>query len=184
MAEKLCIPNLEEFLENEYLPDKGIGWFVPPALAESSAASYCAPGSSRSAGTSAEPRANEYSELVAKKSDPKNDGKIQNIISNSMKAAGIAAEALSLTSGVPQHTIEEIIYEKGYRPSKNTLLSLCIGLHLNAEQAQELLNYEGHDFRRGSRFDLIVKYCLDNEYFDVEGINEILSAYGEGHLGA
>ena len=61
MAEKLCIPNLEEFLENEYLPDKGIGWFVPPALAESSAASYCAPGSTRSSDTSAEPRANEYS---------------------------------------------------------------------------------------------------------------------------
>ena len=101
-----------------------------------------------------------------------------------MKTAGIPAESLSLASGVPQHIIEQVISKKEYRPSKNVLLSLCIGLRFSVEQAQELLSYEGHDFRRGSRFDLIVKYCLANEYFDVEGINGILSTYGEGHLGA
>ena len=184
MAGKLCIPNLEKYLEDEYIPDKGIGWFVPPALADSSATSYYAPGSSRSANASAEPRTNEYSELIAIKTSPENDGKIHDIISSSMKTAGIPAKSLSLASGVPQHIIEQVISKKEYRPSKNVLLSLCIGLRFSVEQAQELLSYEGHDFRRGSRFDLIVKYCLANEYFDFEGINGILSTYGEGHLGA
>lgn len=184
MTDELCIQRLEKYLENEYLPDKGIGWFVPPALADSSHASYCIPGFSRNTSISAGPRSNEYSELIAIKTNPENDGKIHDIISSSMKSAGIAAEALSLVSGVPQHTIEQIISEKKYRPSKNALLSLCIGLRFSVEQAKELLSYEGHDFRRGSRFDLIVKYCLENEYFDVEGINKVLSRYGEGHLGA
>lgn len=183
MLTEALLADIEAYLSDAYLPDKGIGWFVPPALTERSEATYAKPGEP-CADIPVGAKPNEYSTLVATKFDEKSKGRIKERVFACAERLGIDDAALSEASGVSPEVIARLRAEDDYRPSKNALLALSIGLHLSVEQAAELLAFEGHDFRRGSRFDLIVRYCLDNGLYELDAIDELMTRYGEAHLGA
>lgn len=72
---------------------------------------------------------------------------------------------------------------KDYRPSKNTVLALIIGLRLNMDEAKELLSYAGFTFSPCEKTDLIVSFFLEKGKYNINDINEALYLYGERCLG-
>ena len=74
--------------------------------------------------------------------------------------------------------------EKGYRPSKNTVISFAIALRLDLPETQALLATAGFTLSGSILFDKIIVYCIREGIFDVFKINQILYSYDQECLGA
>ncbi|MCR5109200.1 MAG: macro domain-containing protein [Lachnospiraceae bacterium] len=68
-------------------------------------------------------------------------------------------------------------------PSKSTALALCIALELNLDDAKDLLSRAGFALSPCSKQDLIVKYFIEREAYDIYEINLALFEHGEALLG-
>lgn len=70
-----------------------------------------------------------------------------------------------------------------YRPSKSTVLALCIALELNLDQTTDLLQRAGFAFSNCSIFDIIIRYHIELGGFNIFQINQALFAYDQPLLG-
>lgn len=73
--------------------------------------------------------------------------------------------------------------DKNYNPSKKTILAIAFGMNLNFEEALKLLQVGGYALSEYSKFDLIIKYFLENKIYDLFLINEVLDYYEFKPLG-
>ena len=70
-----------------------------------------------------------------------------------------------------------------YSPGKKTVLALAVALELNLDQATDLLARAGYAFSPSSRMDLVVKYCIEHQIFDIIEVNTILFSFDLPLLG-
>ena len=70
-----------------------------------------------------------------------------------------------------------------YHPRKHTVLALAIALRLNLEDTVDLLARAGYALSPGSKGDLIVRYFIEHEVFDIMTINFALDEYEQPLLG-
>ena len=77
-------------------------------------------------------------------------------------------------AGIDKRTYHKISTDFGYKPSRMTAFRCCIGLKLNAEEAEELLKLAGMAFSPNDPDDLVLRFCLENGIRDIPGINYML----------
>lgn len=70
-----------------------------------------------------------------------------------------------------------------YSPSKKTAVALAIALGLNLEETQALLEKAGYALSNSQHFDLIVKYFILKNDYDIHQINAVLFNYDQPLLG-
>ncbi len=81
------------------------------------------------------------------------------------------------SAGIDKRTFHKIRSDFGYKPSRMTAFRCCIGLKLNAEEAEALLRLAGMAFSPNDPDDLVLKFCLENGIRDIPGINYMLYRY-------
>ena len=64
-----------------------------------------------------------------------------------------------------------------YQPSKNTVFALIIGLKLNLDEAEVLLESAGYSISHSIKFDLIMEYLIKKQIYDIFVVNEILHSF-------
>lgn len=73
--------------------------------------------------------------------------------------------------------------DTGYKPSKSTILCLCLALELNNIKTEAMLNIAGYSLSGDIIADKIVSYCISKRYYDVYDIeNLILEKTGGAYL--
>jgi hypothetical protein len=70
-----------------------------------------------------------------------------------------------------------------YVPKKTTALSLCIALELDINETESLLKKAGLSLSNSFKFDIVVKYFIENKIFDVFKINSFLYRFNLDLLG-
>lgn len=80
-------------------------------------------------------------------------------------------------AGIDKRTWHKISTDFGYKPSRMTAMRCCIGLKLNAEEAEKLLKLAGMAFSPNDPDDLVLKFCLGNGIRDIPGVNYMLYRY-------
>lgn len=71
----------------------------------------------------------------------------------------------------------KIMQNKNYQPSKPTAIKVALGLKLNYEETQELLNSAGFTLSKGILTDVIIEYCIRHEKFDFYFVNDLLTDF-------
>lgn len=70
----------------------------------------------------------------------------------------------------------------GMNPSKKTVFALAISLELSLDETTDLLMRAGFAFSVCSKFDIIVRYFIENGKYDIFEINAVLCEYNQPSL--
>lgn len=64
-----------------------------------------------------------------------------------------------------------------YSPSKNTAILLILALELDIDKALDILASAGYTLSYSNKSDLIIRYFIENNNYDIMQINEMLYEY-------
>lgn len=70
------------------------------------------------------------------------------------------------------------IISKKCNPSLSTCLKIIFTLKLNNHECKYLLKKAGYTLASSSKYSLIIRYCIENEIYDLAILNEYLTKYG------
>ncbi len=80
-------------------------------------------------------------------------------------------------ANVDRKLFSKIRCNPDYHPSKKTALALAVALELNMDQTVDLLSRAELAFSPSRVFDLIVRYCIEHQIYDIMEINALLFEY-------
>ena len=73
-------------------------------------------------------------------------------------------------AGMDRRHFSKIRTNRNYQPGKTTVIALILALKLNEEEAWKLLRPAGHSLSSSSIFDLIIRFCLGKEIYDLDAV--------------
>lgn len=71
----------------------------------------------------------------------------------------------------------------GYKPTKATAIALALALELSLEETKDLIGRAGYALSNSSKFDLIIRYFIQQGKYDVVQINLALYDFDQPLLG-
>ena len=81
-------------------------------------------------------------------------------------------------ANIRRQLFSKIISNKDYQPKKETAIVLALALHLNLDETKDFLSRAGYALPRSSQRDLVIKFFIENEYYDVLDIDQALYDHG------
>ncbi|MDD4112106.1 MAG: XRE family transcriptional regulator [Herbinix sp.] len=86
-------------------------------------------------------------------------------------------------AGIDRRHFSKIRCDIYYQPKKATAIALCMALKLNLEETVELLGMAGYSLSSSDTGDLVIKFCIEREIYDLTEVNEALDYFGQKLLG-
>ena len=80
-------------------------------------------------------------------------------------------------AGIDRKLFSKIRTDKNYHPKIRVVYAFIFVLHLNLDDARDLLASAGYSISPAHEYDLAMQYCIE-EGFDIDTVNEILYALG------
>lgn len=63
-------------------------------------------------------------------------------------------------------------------PSPKTVIKIVFALHANNRECKYLLKKAGYTLASSSDYALIIRYCIENNIYDLSVVNDYLSEFG------
>ena len=80
-------------------------------------------------------------------------------------------------AGIDRKLFSKIRCNNNYIPKKNTVIKLCLSLSLDKNRFNNLLSSAGYSLSKNNNFDLVISYCIENDIYDINVINDYLYTY-------
>lgn len=86
-------------------------------------------------------------------------------------------------ANIDRRLFSKIRSNKHYQPSKNTALALAFALELNLDETKDMLNKAGYALSNSNKVDIIFKYFIEQNNYNIYELNEVLFKFTETTLG-
>ncbi len=87
---------------------------------------------------------------------------------------GLSEIQIYKTANIDRRLFSKIRSDADYHPQKQTILSLIIALHLDLNEAEDLLSRAGFAFSPVDTIDTIYQFCIENNIYDFRIIDELV----------
>ena len=77
---------------------------------------------------------------------------------------------------IDRKLFSKIRCSESYIPRRNVIIKLCLALGLNKVDFDKLLNAAGYSLKN-DKHDLIISYCIENNIYDINIVNDYLYQY-------
>jgi hypothetical protein len=69
-----------------------------------------------------------------------------------------------------------------YIPKRNNVIKLCLSLSLDKDKFNKLLESAGYSLSTTNDFDLVISYCVENNIYDLNVVNNYLYTFANAIL--
>nr|AGS53555.1 hypothetical protein [uncultured bacterium contig00062] len=87
---------------------------------------------------------------------------------------GLSATDLYKAAWIDKRLYSKIMTTGNYRPAKNTAISFGLALKLKPEEFTAFLQNAGFALSESSIFDLVIRFCVERQIFDLHDVNALL----------
>jgi hypothetical protein len=87
---------------------------------------------------------------------------------------GLNPAELYKRAWVDKRLYSKIMSTGNYRPAKNTAIAFALALRLNNDEFTAFLGNAGFALSDSSVFDLVIRFCVEHEIFDIHDVNALL----------
>ena len=87
-------------------------------------------------------------------------------------------------AGLTKQHFSKIRNNPNYKPTKPTAIALALALELDLDATRDLIGRAGYALTNSSKFDLIIRYFIEQKNYNVVEINCVLFAHDQSLLGA
>lgn len=91
--------------------------------------------------------------------------------------SGETDSAVYNRAGIDRRLFSKVRCNESYTLCKENILKLCVSLKLDLNDTDKLLGSAGYTLSTTNDVDLILRYCLSNNIYDMETINDYLFDY-------
>ena len=100
-----------------------------------------------------------------------------------IKKRGLKNSAVYKKANISKQHFSKLINDPDARPSKPTAIALALALELDLEATRDLIGRAGYALTNSSTFDLIIRYFIEHQQFNVIEINIALYDFDQSLLG-
>lgn len=86
-------------------------------------------------------------------------------------------------AGIDRKLFSKIRSNPACHPRKNTVVALALALKLDLQETEDLLARAEYALSPSNKGDLIIRYCIQHEIYDLMTVNFALEQYGQPILG-
>jgi len=112
------------------------------------------------------------------------DASFGQILLEYIDASGMTDAEVYRKAQISRSHFNKIKNDPNYHVQKETVMAFLLALKLDFATASELLGKAGYTFTNSSKFDLIIRYCIEYGIYDVMEANQLLFSFDQKLLGA
>lgn len=96
---------------------------------------------------------------------------------------GITDAEVYKKAGIDRRLFSKIRSNRDYRPGKNTVIALALGLELDKKETDKLLSSAGYSLSDSETSDLVIQFCIERNIYDIHQVNYALDYFSQKPLG-
>ncbi len=135
-------------------------------------------------GTENSSETQQKKETAEKVNSPHNSVPFSKFLTATVKQKRFRDSKLCKKCNIEKYAFARLKNHENKIPTKEEVLAIAIGCRMNLQEAEKFVENSGYSLNTDSKQNVIIRYFIENNIYDISKINQILFYYSQPQLGA